>query len=145
MRYAIRCFLAACLAAAIAACTAPPTSAAGDAAQSAAPAPAKPRPTTGGPLPAERARADIDRSCRTDADCVVKDVRNCCGAMPSCVNVDAKIDPAKVQEDCQRGGGMAVCGFPAIEGCKCARGQCVAIAPAIDPSIDPAPEPPVKE
>lgn len=140
MRYAIRLFLAACLTAIAVSCTAPPTSAVAEEAQSAAPAPAKPRPTTGGPLPAERARTDIDRSCRTDADCVVKDVRNCCGAMPACVNEGAKIDPAKVEEDCKRGGGMAVCGFPAIQGCKCVRGQCIALSEPIDPIVDPAPE-----
>lgn len=141
MRCAIRFFfLAACLTAAAVACTAPPTSAATDAAQSAAPAPAKPRPATGGPLPAERVRAQIDRSCRIDADCVVKDVRNCCGAMPACVSAKAKIDPTKVQEDCQRGGMAAVCGFQPIDDCKCARGQCVAVVAPIDPSVDPAPE-----
>jgi len=139
MRCAIRFFLAACLSAAAAACTAPPTSAATDSAQS-APAPAKPQPAAGGPLPAERMGAQIDRSCRADADCVIKDVRNCCGAMPACVNVDAKIDPSKMQEDCKRGGMAAVCGFQAIESCKCARGQCIAVAAPIDPSVDPAPE-----
>lgn len=146
MRHAIRFFLTACLLAALAACAAPPSSAAAGAPQAAAPAaPEKPRPQMSGPLPAERMAAKIDRSCRTDADCAVKDVRNCCGAMPTCVNADAKIDPARVQEDCKRGGGFAVCGFPAIEGCKCAKGECVAITKAIDPSIDPAPAPPEKE
>ncbi|HJR74429.1 MAG TPA: hypothetical protein VJ806_12400 [Luteimonas sp.] len=140
MRYAIRFFLAACLSAAAAACTAPPTAAATDTAQSAASATAKPRPTTGGPLPAERVGAQIDRSCRADADCAVKDVRNCCGAMPACVNVNAKIDPAQVQENCKRGGMAGVCGFQAIESCRCARGQCIAVAAPIDPSVDPAPE-----
>ena len=152
MRQAIRCFLTACALATLAACTAPPSSSASAGAaspgapQAATPAaPEKPRPQTGGPLPAERMAAKIDRSCRADADCAVKDVRNCCGAMPACVNVDAKIDPARVQEDCKRGGGFAVCGFPAIEGCKCAGGQCVALTKPIDPSIDPAPAPPEKQ
>lgn len=146
MRYAIRCFLVACALAAVAACAAPPSSAAGGAARTAAPAaPEKPRPRMSDPLPAERAAAKVDRSCRTDADCAVKDVRNCCGAMPACVNVDARIDPKRVQEDCKRGGGFAVCGFPAIEGCKCASGECIAVTKPIDPSIDPAPAPPEKE
>lgn len=151
MRNAIRFFLIACALAALTACTAPPSSASAGAVASDAPqtaaraAPDKPRPRMGGPLPAERIAAKIDRSCRTDADCAVRDVRNCCGAMPSCVNADAKIDPNRVQEDCKRGGGFAVCGFPAIEGCKCASGQCVALTKPIDPSIDPAPAPPEKE
>ena len=148
MRNAIRFFLAACLLAALAACAAPPSSASAGAASAGAAqaaAPEKPQPRTGGPLPAERVALKIDRSCRADADCAVKDVRNCCGAMPACVNVDAKIDPSRVQEDCKRGGGFAVCGFPAIEGCKCASGQCVALTKPIDPSIDPAPAPPEKE
>lgn len=36
----------------------------------------------------------IDRSCRSDADCTVKNVGNCCGAYPACVNVTSPTDPA---------------------------------------------------
>lgn len=142
MRHAIRFALAAALIGLMAACAAPPSSAT---AQSDAPA-TKPAPKTGGPLPALRGGGDrIDRSCSTNADCTVKDVRNCCGAMPACVNVNARIDPTKVQEDCKRGGMMSVCGFPAIEGCKCNRGRCIALPKPIDPIEDPAPAPPAKE
>lgn len=98
------------------------------------------------PLPPERVTAGaIDRRCRTDADCTVKDVRNCCGMMPACVNVNSATDPAGVAADCKTKGTMSVCGFPAIEGCKCQQGQCIGLPPSIEPSVDPAPLPPAKE
>ena len=31
----------------------------------------------------------LDTSCRVDSDCAVKDVGNCCGTFPACVNVDS--------------------------------------------------------
>ena len=71
----------------------------------------------------------IDRSCRSDADCTVKNVGNCCGAYPACVNVTSPIDPAGVQARCQAQGMMGVCGFTEIQGCRCLQGQCQA-APA---------------
>lgn len=118
--------------------------------QSAAPtpSPAKPAPRMSEPLPPERvvpASAKVDRSCKTNADCVVKDVGNCCGTMPACVNVDSPTDPKGVQAECKRKGTMSVCGFPALEGCTCSRGQCIALPPSIEPSIDPAPTPPVEQ
>ncbi len=67
-----------------------------------------------------------DRSCRTDADCTVKNVGNCCGYYPACVNVNAKTDPAAVQAQCAKSGMAGVCGFPDIRGCSCVQGQCKA-------------------
>lgn len=117
------------------------------AAQSATPAPAKPAPRMSEPLPPERvpAGARVDRSCKTNADCVVKDVGNCCGRMPACVNVDSPTDPEGVQAECKRKGTMSVCGFPALEGCTCKQGQCIGLPPTIEPSVDPAPTPPAQE
>lgn len=66
----------------------------------------------------------IDRNCRSDADCTVKNVGNCCGAYPACVNVASPVDPAGVQARCQAQGMMAVCGFTEIQGCRCIQGQC---------------------
>lgn len=65
-----------------------------------------------------------DRSCKFDADCAVKDVGNCCGHYPMCVNRAAKVDPAAVQARCRTSGMAGVCGFPVISGCRCVQGQC---------------------
>ena len=70
------------------------------------------------------AAVKIDRSCRSNSDCAVKDVGNCCGAMPACVNNDSPTDPAGVQAACAKSGRMGVCGFKAIESCQCTQGQC---------------------
>lgn len=85
-------------------------------------------------------RADpvqVVRSCRTDADCVVKNVGNCCGAYPACVNKDSPTDPAGVRARCAAEGRASVCGFTEVEGCRCAAGQCISAVAAVDPSQDP--------
>nr|WP_238978836.1 hypothetical protein [Lysobacter arseniciresistens] len=66
----------------------------------------------------------VDRSCKTDADCTVKNVGNCCGHYPACVNVNSPTDPEGVQAACARSGMASVCGFPAISSCQCVQGQC---------------------
>ncbi len=81
--------------------------------------PVQPRPI--GELP-----VGPDRSCKTDADCVVKNVGNCCGYYPGCVNVNAQTDPAGVQARCAKSGMASVCGFPEISACSCVQGQCKA-------------------
>ncbi len=68
------------------------------------------------------------RACKTDADCAVKDVGNCCGAFPMCVNKDAKTDPAAVQAQCAKDGMASVCGFKEVSGCQCVQGTCQDIA-----------------
>lgn len=81
----------------------------------------------------------VDSSCRTSADCAVKDVGNCCGAMPACVNKDSPTDPAAVKAQCQAKGMVGVCGFREVTACRCDNGQCVAAGPANpEPSVDPA-------
>ena len=85
--------------------------------------PSKPRPIGADP-------SAVNRSCKTDADCAVKDVGNCCGYYPACVNVNAKPDPKAVQAQCAKTGMASVCGFPEISGCKCVKGQCAADAQA---------------
>lgn len=79
----------------------------------------------------------VVRNCRTDSDCVVKDVGNCCGAMPACVNKDSPSDPAGVRAQCEKDGMASVCGFTEIAGCRCANGQCISAVAPIDPSQDP--------
>lgn len=91
-------------------------------------------PPMSDPLPAEQVPSPvrIDRSCRVDADCAVKDVGNCCGAMPACVNVNSPTDPQGVQDACAKSGRMGVCGFRQIESCQCVQGQCKEQASALE-------------
>lgn len=70
--------------------------------------------------------AALDRSCRSNTDCAVKNVGNCCGYMPACVNTNAKPDPAAVQAQCAKQGMASVCGFQEIRGCQCVQGRCEA-------------------
>lgn len=103
----------------------------------AAPTPAAKPPAThtrqtGGPLPPEHvddrapAEVKVDMSCRTDADCTVKDVGNCCGRYPACVNVNSPTDPKGVQARCAQQGMASVCGFQEIRSCACVKGSCEA-------------------
>ena len=80
------------------------------------PAPAKPTITPG----------VVDRSCKVDADCAVKNVGNCCGYYPQCVNVDSPTFPDQVKAECEREGRSSICGFPSIESCQCVQGTCAA-------------------
>jgi hypothetical protein len=66
----------------------------------------------------------IDYSCAADADCAVKDVGNCCGHYPMCVNKGAKTDRALVGRLCAESGAAGVCGFPSISGCRCINKKC---------------------
>lgn len=89
---------------------------------------------TGGPHPPERVGdrkpdphttpVQIDYSCRTDADCTVKNVGNCCGYYPACVNVDSPTDPEGVQRQCAKDGMVSVCGWAEISSCSCVQGRC---------------------
>lgn len=71
----------------------------------------------------------IDKTCVIDSDCVVKDVHNCCGYYPVCVNVNAVTDPEQVEELCRAESMAGVCGFEDITGCHCDSGQC-AVGPS---------------
>lgn len=123
-------------------CTAPaPSPDTPKTATEAAPTPAAPAPAATAPIatPAPQAPQQApeatehkvatdasapSRSCRTDSDCAVKNVGNCCGAFPMCVNKDAKTDPAAVQAQCAKAGVASVCGFQEVSGCQCVKGQC---------------------
>ena len=106
-------------------CAAPASS---DGATTEPPATVTPAPKpTGGNQPAREAGAiTVDYACTTSADCAVKNVGNCCGYYPMCVNKDAKTDPKAVQAQCAKSGMASVCGFPAISSCSCVKGQCAA-------------------
>lgn len=104
---------------------------------------------TGGPLPPQTLPEPVklDRSCRSDADCTLKNTGNCCGAgstsgSPACINKDSPTDPGAVQAQCAQQGAMSTCGSREISGCRCVDGSCVALLRAIDPPVDPAPQPP---
>jgi hypothetical protein len=66
----------------------------------------------------------VDTSCKTDADCRIKDVGSCCGYRPACVNANSPTFPEQVQAACAKDGRMGICGFPAITGCTCTAGKC---------------------
>ncbi|WAT14393.1 hypothetical protein [Xanthomonas fragariae] len=68
----------------------------------------------------------VTTTCRSDADCTVKNVGNCCGAFPACINVNSATDPKGVMAQCQTSGKMSVCGFRQISACQCVTGQCAA-------------------
>jgi hypothetical protein len=92
----------------------------------AAPRPAAPPSVETAPVEAATAvdASNPSRSCKVDSDCAVKNVGNCCGAFPSCVNKDAKTDPAAVQAQCAKAGIASVCGFQDVSGCRCVKSQC---------------------
>ena len=74
----------------------------------------------------------IDTTCRTHTECAVKNVGNCCGYAPACVNVNSPTDPQGVQAECARSGRMSVCGFREISACQCVKGQCEPAAGGLD-------------
>ncbi|HET6782591.1 MAG TPA: hypothetical protein VFH12_02010 [Pseudoxanthomonas sp.] len=127
----IRLFLLLALTLSLSACAAPTTTepATGNLAGTTPPAPPEPPrapPPMSTPLPPREARQEVvvDTSCKTNADCAVKNVGNCCGAMPACVNKNSPTDPAAVQAACAAKGMMSVCGFAEISSCQCDNGQC---------------------
>nr|WP_229792561.1 hypothetical protein [Lysobacter bugurensis] len=90
------------------------------------------------PLPAQRLSetpagdpASVDRSCRTSADCAVKNVGSCCGYTPACVNVNAQPNPDAVQAQCAKQGMSSVCGFQEISACECVKGRCESAGAAL--------------
>ena len=70
------------------------------------------------------APGNIDRSCKLDSDCAVKNVGNCCGRYPACVNKDAPVNPEAVKAQCLREHRMSVCNVPMIGSCSCVHDQC---------------------
>lgn len=107
---------------------APTTPAPAPAAGQPATQPVKKPPPMSKPLPPERVGQPVvvDRSCKTDADCAVKDVGNCCGYFPACVNKNSPTNPAAVKAECAASGMASVCGFAEISACTCNAGQCEA-------------------
>jgi hypothetical protein len=121
-------------------------------------APDKPRigqpvkmPPMSDPLPPERvqvsspAAAQVVRTCKVDSDCMVKDVGNCCGYVPACVNRNSPTDPAAVRAQCAKDGISSVCGFNEITACRCVRNQCIDDREPVGGWMDDPPAPPPAE
>lgn len=86
--------------------------------------------TAAAPEPAAVAAAslgEVDYGCRVDADCAVKDVGNCCGRYPACVNRDSPTFPEQVAAECTRTGMSGICGYPEIGACRCVEQRCAAV------------------
>jgi hypothetical protein len=71
-------------------------------------------------------KTSLDDSCNVHSDCQVKNIGNCCGYYPACLNKDAITNPEAVKEECSKKGLASVCGFPDIKSCSCAGNKCVA-------------------
>ena len=86
------------------------------------------QPLSNAPVAATDAGAPgkVDYACTTDADCAVKDVGNCCGYFPACVNTNSPTFPEQVRAECAKSDMQAICGFREIQGCVCAEGRCEA-------------------
>lgn len=69
----------------------------------------------------------IDYSCRSDADCTIKDIRNCCGYYPKCVNSNAVPNQELVIDLCEISESMPICGFQTINNCVCIDNTCQGI------------------
>ena len=69
---------------------------------------------------------EVDYSCKTAADCAVKNVGSCCGYTPACVNKDSPTFPEKVKAECSAKGMSSICGFRDIAGCDCVENRCTA-------------------
>merc|ERR1711862_93786 len=65
-----------------------------------------------------------DISCTTHSDCMVKNVGNCCGAYPMCVNHEFQPDLNAVDAFCASSMMMAICGWSVIDACACVEGSC---------------------
>lgn len=69
---------------------------------------------------------EVDRSCKVAADCEVKNVGNCCGYFPACVNRNSPTFPELVAKHCAERGEAGICGFQEIQACACVQGRCEA-------------------
>lgn len=63
-------------------------------------------------------------SCQKDSDCVIKNIGNCCGSYPACVNLKTVASPEMVRKLCEREGIGSVCGFEPVNSCVCVSGLC---------------------
>jgi hypothetical protein len=115
---------------ALAACGGAPRADAGEGAPVAVPPVAEGRALTAAPPTDEPATlaepGEVDYGCEVDDDCEVKNVGNCCGYYPACVNRASETFPEQVQARCRASGEMSICGFAEIQQCRCNAGRCEA-------------------
>jgi hypothetical protein len=74
----------------------------------------------------------VTTNCEQDRDCAIKNVGNCCGEYPACVNSSSRPDPAAVMAACVKEGRMSTCGYPMIASCICKNKQCEAVPIMVD-------------
>jgi hypothetical protein len=74
----------------------------------------------------------LNLRCQTDADCTVKNIGNCCGYLPACVNKASPTAPDLVLARCAASSEEPICDHPMIYACLCEQGICRA-----DPSAGP--------
>ena len=67
----------------------------------------------------------INYTCEQAQDCEIKDVRNCCGYHPKCVNKNSIVNGTLVKELCEHGAQTGLCGFQDIKSCKCEKNMCI--------------------
>ena len=90
----------------------------------------EPAPAAVAGLPPAKSAAPgvVDHSCKTAADCAIKDVGSCCGKLPQCVNKDSPTFPDQVKAQCASEGRSSICGFQDIASCDCIDGRCTGVA-----------------
>lgn len=66
-------------------------------------------------------------ACIKNSNCVVKDVRNCCGEYLRCVNKEYTPNSTAVMEECKRTNTASLCGSPEITGCACLANTCISL------------------
>lgn len=91
---------------------------------------------TPAPSSSTEAPGEVDYSCTTDADCSVKDVGNCCGHYPACVNKNSPTFPDQVKAQCEKQGMSSICGYKEITACACVEGRCEAADAGAAPAGD---------
>ena len=77
----------------------------------------------------------MDYSCLADDDCEIKNVGNCCGYYPECVNTGFQPNP----DWCDGLGLASVCGFPSINACICEEGRCQGVLQDVAAKLPPPP------
>ena len=69
-------------------------------------------------------KESVDKTCTTNEDCAIKDIRSCCQEYPTCTNINFNPKPKLVQDLCEVSNTMPVCGYPTINNCECIDGIC---------------------
>jgi hypothetical protein len=62
--------------------------------------------------------------CDAPSDCEIKDIHNCCGYYPRCVNKDYIPDIEAVKKKCIENDIVSICGYPEISECRCIENSC---------------------